>query len=264
MFLLTAMSLLAIGLLYGPVVINPGLAVPPDICFEEHCAGKGCENNVENLTATCCWDEPDGNTYCQTCDVDTDSGEFENCTNPRPVSLGQLDDTVVAPQPSGKAPPQSTGTCPNDIVVDRNGNCTPVTQLPDEAGDTNKNSKPDIRGNILNDGPVAAKDPSALPIPPKGNIDGTRAPINEGVLDQSFSSKDNNDNTGESNNAVIGTQSENPSQESSPSSSSSSETSSSEQTTNFAKKGGTQNSPVPPECPKQGPIPPDCTMKPKF
>jgi hypothetical protein len=52
------------------------------------------------------------------------------------------------------------------------------------------------------------------------------------------------------------TESENPS--------SSSETSNSEQTTNFAKKGNGQNSPVPPECPKQGPIPPDCTMKPKF
>ena len=38
----------------------------------------------------------------------------------------------------------------------------------------------------------------------------------------------------------------------------------SETTTSFAKKGNTQNSPVPPECPKQGPIPPDCTMKPKF
>ena len=112
----------------------------------------------------------------------------------------------------------------------------------------------------IKDGPVVDKDPSTPPKPPKGNIDGTRAPINEGVLDQSFSSEDNNDNTGESNNAEIGTISENPSQESS----SSSETSSSEQTTNFAKKGGTQNSPVPPECPKQGPIPPDCTMKPKF
>ena len=45
---------------------------------------------------------------------------------------------------------------------------------------------------------------------------------------------------------------------------STSEMTSSEMTTSFAKKGNTQNSPVPPECPKQGPIPPDCTMKPKF
>jgi hypothetical protein len=32
----------------------------------------------------------------------------------------------------------------------------------------------------------------------------------------------------------------------------------------LTKKSNSQNSPVPPECPKQGPIPPDCTMKPKF
>lgn len=40
--------------------------------------------------------------------------------------------------------------------------------------------------------------------------------------------------------------------------------STSETTASFAQKGNAQNSPVPPECPKQGPIPPDCTMKPKF
>ena len=66
---------------------------------------------------------------------------------------------------------------------------------------------------------------------------------------------------GTSNNAEILTQSEDPS----PTLSSlSSETSSPEQTTSFSKKGNDQNSPTPPECPKQGPIPPDCTMKPKF
>ena len=113
----------------------------------------------------------------------------------------------------------------------------------------------------IKDGPVAAEDPSTPPKPPKGNIDGTRAPINEGVLDQTFTSEDDNDNTIELNNAEMGTQSEIPSQELS---SSSLETSESKQSTNFGKKGNSQNSPVPPECPKQGPIPPDCTMKPKF
>ena len=81
------------------------------------------------------------------------------------------------------------------------------------------------------------------------------------VLDQTFTSGDNDNDIGTSDNAEILAQSENPSQESS---SSSPETSNAEQTTNFAKKGNSQNSPVPPECPKQGPIPPDCTMKPKF
>ncbi len=42
------------------------------------------------------------------------------------------------------------------------------------------------------------------------------------------------------------------------------QTNNSESTTSFAKKGNSQTSPVPPECPKQGPIPPNCTLKPKF
>ncbi|HKU83163.1 MAG TPA: hypothetical protein VJP58_03900 [Candidatus Nitrosocosmicus sp.] len=116
----------------------------------------------------------------------------------------------------------------------------------------------------IKDGPVAAEDSSTSPKPPKGNLDGTRAPINEEVLDQTFTSGDNdndNDNQGTSDNAEILTRSENPSQKSL---SSSPETFNADQTTSFAKKGNSQNSPVPPECPKQGPIPPDCTMKPKF
>lgn len=149
MFLLTAISLIAMGLVYGPIVINPGLAAPPDICFEEHCAGKGCENNVENLTATCCWDGGDGRTYCQTCDVNTDSGEFENCSNPRPIFSGQADDTIVTPPPTGNAPPPSTEKCPDNSAVDQNGNCTPVAQLPEDSSNDD-NSKPQIpRGNIL-------------------------------------------------------------------------------------------------------------------
>ncbi len=117
----------------------------------------------------------------------------------------------------------------------------------------------------IKDGPVAAEDPSPPPKPPKGNIEGTRASFNDGVLDQTFTS-DDNDNSGESNNVETLTQlEENPTQELSPPSSSSSTGSfNEEQTESFTKKGNDQNSPVPPECPKQGPIPPDCTMKPKF
>lgn len=112
----------------------------------------------------------------------------------------------------------------------------------------------------IKDGPVAAEDPSTPPKPPKGNIDGSRAPISEGVLDQTFTTENNNDKPAESSNAEIGALSENPSQELS---SSSLDISDSKQSTNFAK-GNSQNSPVPPECPKQGPIPPNCTLKLKF
>jgi hypothetical protein len=116
----------------------------------------------------------------------------------------------------------------------------------------------------IKDGPVAAEDPATPPKPPKGNIDGTRAPLNNGVLDQTFTS-DENDKTGETKNAETLTQlEEKPSQDLSSSSSSSTNSLNGEQTASLTKKGSGQSSPVPPECPKQGPIPPDCTMKPKF
>lgn len=123
----------------------------------------------------------------------------------------------------------------------------------------------------IKDGPVAAEDsstPPTPPKPPKGDIDGSRAPINNGVSDQTFTSEDNsNDNSVQPNNAEILTQTENPSEDSTLTSTSSLSTQipdSGQDTMNFAKKGSNQNSPVPPECPKQGPIPPNCTMKPKF
>lgn len=118
----------------------------------------------------------------------------------------------------------------------------------------------------IKDGPVAAEDSSTPPPPkpPKGNIDGSRAPLKNGVLDQTFTSEDVNDNPVESNNAELLAQTENPSEDSTSSPPPPQISDSGQVTMNLAKKDNTQNSPVPPECPKQGPIPPDCTMKPKF
>lgn len=121
----------------------------------------------------------------------------------------------------------------------------------------------------IKDGPVAAEDsstPPTPPKPPKGNTDESRAPLNSGVSDQALTSEDDgNYNSVKPTNAEILTQTQNPSEDSTLTSSSSPQISNSGQDTmNFAKKGSNQNSPVPPECPKQGPIPPNCTMKPKF
>jgi hypothetical protein len=65
----------------------------------------------------------------------------------------------------------------------------------------------------IKDGQVASEYPATPPNPPKGNIEETRAPINEGVLDQTFTSEDDNDNTVDLSNLEIGTRSENASQE---------------------------------------------------
>lgn len=124
----------------------------------------------------------------------------------------------------------------------------------------------------IKDGPVASENPPIPPKPPKGSIGENRAPITNGIEDQTLSSDSNNDvsdnNIGDS--AVNTKSSEVLDKSNSPASSQSSSSQKSgigkmdEQATGFAKKGNTETSPVPPECPKQGPIPPNCTMKPKF
>jgi hypothetical protein len=143
--LLSIVVSITAGLMYGPISIHLVLAAPPHPCFggaqDYTCI---CENNPAKLTATCCWYDPiTGGNDCQTCDVNTDTGDFENCT-----SKGQLDSSVVAPPPSGIAPLTSTNQCPENVAVDQNGNCSPSAQLPD---DTSDDTKPNLRGSVLND-----------------------------------------------------------------------------------------------------------------
>ena len=97
-FLLSIITGLMAGLIYGPISINLILAAPPHPCFggaqDYVCI---CENNPAKLTAKCCWhDSITGSYACQTCEVNTDTGDFENCT-----SKGKPDSSVVAPPPSG-------------------------------------------------------------------------------------------------------------------------------------------------------------------
>jgi hypothetical protein len=141
--LLSIVLSITTGLMYGPISIHLVLAAPPHPCFggaqDYVCI---CENNPSKQTATCCWYDPiTGGEGCQTCEVNT--GDFENCT-----SKGKSDPSTVAPPPSGKSPPPSTEKCPDNTAVDQNGNCAPTTQLPD---DTSDNTKPNLRGNVLDD-----------------------------------------------------------------------------------------------------------------
>lgn len=145
MVLLIIIMGMMVGLIYGPISIHHISAAPPHPCFggaqDYICI---CENNPAKLTAKCCWhDSITGSYACQTCEVNTDTGDFENCT-----SKGNPDSSVVAPPPSGKAPPPSTEKCPDNSAVDQNGNCTPITQLPD---DTSDNTKPTLRDDVLGD-----------------------------------------------------------------------------------------------------------------
>jgi hypothetical protein len=134
----TSLLFLVAVLIYGPISLHPVFAAPPDQCFGSRCSGlSDCDNNPEKLTATCCWTDPrDIPPYpkCQTCHVNTDTGEYEDCTDV--ASKGKSDSTVIAPPPSGVAPPPSTTTCPANTALDTNGNCAPVTQGPTDQGAT--------------------------------------------------------------------------------------------------------------------------------
>jgi hypothetical protein len=79
--------------------------------------------------ATCCWTDTNTNeSYCQWCEVNTDTGEFENCSSPKL----RPDSSIIAPPPSGIAPPPPTESCPENTARDAEGNCTPLTQTPEQ------------------------------------------------------------------------------------------------------------------------------------
>jgi hypothetical protein len=113
------------------------------------------------------WTDSDGLLTCQTCEVNIDTGEFENCTDPYAKGLPGSD--IIAPPPSGVAPPPSTESCPENTARDVNGNCTPLTQTPE--GPVPKGGL----GNLLPEGvfkgpttppPQQKMTPEMTPLPP--------------------------------------------------------------------------------------------------
>ena len=141
---------LVAGLANSSISLQPVFANLPAPCFGKHsagCPGMACSNSPAFLSAHCCWtDIRDDKVICQTCDVNTDTWEFVNCSAVE--NKGKPDSSTVIPPPSGKAPPPSTEKCHDNSAVDQNGNCSPTAQLP---YDTNDNNKHNLRGNILND-----------------------------------------------------------------------------------------------------------------
>jgi len=51
---------------------------PQDICIDPG-PSCFCSNDTVNLTAECCITNPNGKTVCETCDIDTESGDYVNC-----------------------------------------------------------------------------------------------------------------------------------------------------------------------------------------
>jgi hypothetical protein len=126
---ITSLTFLISGAICSQLSVHPAFGVEPDPCFDLPCLNRKCENN-EGGSATCCWQEsPGGDVVCQTCHVNTDTGEFENCSDVG--SIGKPGAGVLAPPPSGVAPPPPTESCPENTARDAQGNCTPLTQTPE-------------------------------------------------------------------------------------------------------------------------------------
>jgi hypothetical protein len=136
-FVITPLIFLVSAAVCSKLSVPLVLAAGPAYCFEHDCPERFCDNNPAKGTATCCWRDPGiipAQNTCQTCHVNTNTGEFENCTSV--LSKGKPDTSTVAPPPSGAAPPPSTNTCPENTVLDANGNCAPLTQGPTDQGTT--------------------------------------------------------------------------------------------------------------------------------
>ncbi|HJT49967.1 MAG TPA: hypothetical protein VJ729_17430 [Nitrososphaeraceae archaeon] len=121
-----SLLLLLIGsLTYSQIFLPRVIAEPPDPCFGDSCSRSICHNHPQTLSATCCWGVNAGN--CQDCNVNTQTGEFENCTpvyRPHiPVNSGKIlgGGTLASPN----AAPQMT--CPDGSAPDANGNCPTST-----------------------------------------------------------------------------------------------------------------------------------------
>jgi hypothetical protein len=122
---ISLLSSLAAELTYSPIFLPRVFAEPPDPCFGDSCTRSLCHNDPKTLSATCCWGVNAGN--CQDCNIDTQSGEFVNCTpvyRPHiPVNPGKIlgGGTLASPN----AAPQKT--CPDGSTPDANGNCPTST-----------------------------------------------------------------------------------------------------------------------------------------
>lgn len=72
-------------LIYGSVAILPYSAFatgksPRDICKLNPTAKCECYNVPKRLVAFCCYTTQSGKVNCESCDIDTNTGDYVNCT----------------------------------------------------------------------------------------------------------------------------------------------------------------------------------------
>lgn len=152
---ITSLMFLVSGTICSQLFVQPVLAAPMHPCFDGGCPGyRHCTNDPGALKATCCWKEPGvipSEINCQTCDINTDTGEFDNCSS---ASKGTTGPGIVAPPPLDVAPPPPTESCPENTARDAQGNCSPMTQGPQETKPGPEEIAPTIDCNENPDDPL--------------------------------------------------------------------------------------------------------------
>jgi hypothetical protein len=107
---------------------------PRDVCL---ClVSCTCNNDPENLAAVCCGHTEFGDSVCEKCDVNTDTGDFENCVvfHKKPPTTGGVNvptNSGVLQQPPPKHSVKDNAKVPtNDGGVNNPRNTQPPTNNP--------------------------------------------------------------------------------------------------------------------------------------
>src|SRR4051794_8278151 len=82
--IITAIILMDVALISSSIVAGVdakprSIHAPNEICLGAGDSNCFCSNDVEHLTATCCVTIRTGSVNCETCDIDTKTGDYVNC-----------------------------------------------------------------------------------------------------------------------------------------------------------------------------------------
>jgi hypothetical protein len=77
--ILMSVALISSSIVAGVDAKPSAIHAPNEICLGAGDSNCFCSNDVEHLTATCCATTRTGSVNCETCDIDTKTGDYVNC-----------------------------------------------------------------------------------------------------------------------------------------------------------------------------------------
>jgi hypothetical protein len=144
-----AISFLTVGLILSSSSNNVVFAENPrDVCGSQGGSQCKCANYPSDLTASCCSFVTDTTVIykCETCDINTDTGDFENC---RTTTPGSIQPPTPTPTPPGPAAPQQGGGVleqpPTGPAAPQQGGGVLQKQDQDTTQTGNDNNQPSLK-----------------------------------------------------------------------------------------------------------------------